>query len=49
MEEDIKNKLQLPMKCGLSRNHHYLYVICYNKINELIIKEYNDRANTRLY
>ena len=47
MEEDIKNKLQLPMKCGLSRNYHYLYVICYNKINELIIKEYNDRKYTR--
>jgi hypothetical protein len=47
MEEDIKNKRQLPMKCGLSRKHHYLYVICYNKINELITKEYNDRTNTR--
>jgi len=47
MEEDIKNNLQIPMKCGLNKNHHYLYVICWNKINELIIKEYNDRNNTR--
>jgi len=47
MEEDIKNKLQLPMKCGLNRKHHYFYVICWNKINELIITEYNDRKYTR--
>lgn len=40
MEEDIKNKLQLPMICGLNRNQHWLYVVCYNKINKLIEEQW---------
>ena len=47
MEEDIKNKLQLPMKCGLSRSHHYLYVTIYNILDKLITKKLNDRFNTQ--